>query len=397
MGNHFCKPRDQNTHFPATSTPSSATISSGFDISTELSSYLMACQKDPGFRAFDSTLQDRATRAINSVAGNLDHRALSVESLRDVTVCFLDMNHEVVNFILESKRDIWKDPDLFDLVKEFLDNSRHTMSFCTALEGCLHRVQTSQSILKFALQKFEEETAQIQGSDPTHLYSQTLQQLQMFKDAGDPFTEKFFSLFHVMYTKQESMLNKLREKKRKLDKKLRRRKSWRRISSAIFATVFVSAIVCSIVAAAVTAPPVVTALAAAAAVPLGTVGKWINNLWRKYENELKKERDILNTVGAWTTFMIKDLDDIQALVDKFKILIEGLLSTADFAMLQSEAVEIAMEDIKKNVNSFMETVEILNVHADNCRQHIRMARTVILRKINNQASSSSSGNGILFD
>nr|GMC59529.1 UPF0496 protein 1-like [Ipomoea batatas] len=396
MGNRFCKPRSHNTNAPAT-------ISSNFDISTELTSYLMACQKDPTFRAFDSTLQSRATAAINSVAGNLDdHRALSIQSLRDVTLCFLDMNHEVVNFILESKRDIWKDPDLFDLVKEFLDNSRHTMSFCTALEGCLARAQSTQSILKFALQNFEEENRgsdnPTRESDPTRSpYSETLEQLRMFKEAGDPFTEKFFSLFHVMYTKQESMLSKLREKKRNLDKKLRRRKTWRRISSAIFATVFVSAIVCSIVAAAVTAPPVVTALAAAATVPLGTVGKWINNLWKKYENELKKERDILNTMGAWGTFMIKDLDDIQVLVDKFKILIEGLMNTADFAMLQSEAVEIAMEDIKKNVDSFMETVEILNVHADNCRQHIRMARTVILRKINNQASSSSSGNGMLFE
>ncbi|CAH9110982.1 unnamed protein product [Cuscuta epithymum] len=392
MGNLLsCKPGAESTNPPpAKDSPAPEP----FDISADFRSYLSACETDPEFRAFDSKLQDRTTRAIHSVAVNLDRRTLSLDSLREVTACFHDMNHQVVNFILESKRDVWKDPDLLDLVKEYLDNSRHVMNFCTALESCLHRVHYSHSILKFALQKFEEETAQIRdpGADPTRIYSKTLEQLKLFKDAGSPFTDKFFSLFRVIYEKQESMLKKLKEKKRRLDKKLRRRKCWRRISNAIFATIFVSAIICSIVAAAVTAPPVVAALAAASSVPLGSVGKWINNLWKKYEIEVKRERDMVGEMEAWSEYVvIQDLQNINALVDKFEIEIEGLLFTADFTMMQTDGIGVAMEDIRKNVDGFMETAGLLNVHADECRKHIRMARAVILQKINEQPSGSSGG------
>ncbi|VFQ68482.1 unnamed protein product [Cuscuta campestris] len=366
-----------------------------FDISADLVSYLSACERDPDFRAFDSTLRDRTTRAIHSVAANLDGRTLSLDCLREVTVCFHDMNHQVVNFILESKRDVWKDPDLLDLVKEYLDNSRHTMSFCTALESSLHRVHYSHSILKFALQKFHEETTQIQnlGSDPTLSYPMTLEQLKLFKDAGNPFTEKFFSQFRVIYTKQESMLRKLREKKRRLDKRLQRRKCWRRISNAIFASVFVSALICSVVAAAVTAPPVVAALAAASSVPLGSVGKWINSLWKKYESEVRRERDVVSAMGAWSEYVVlQDLHNINALVDRFAVGVEGLMGAADFAGGGGgggrEAVEMAVEEIRRNVEGFMEIAEVLNVHADECKKHIRMGRAVILQKINEQPAAA---------
>nr|GMD49803.1 UPF0496 protein 1-like [Ipomoea batatas] len=402
MGNRSSKTREQSSNHPQpppdsapSPSPSPPATTSNSDDSPDLTSYESACEEDPDLRAFDSALQARTTKAINSVAVTLDYRALSLDSLREVTLCFLEMNQEVVNLILESKRDIWKDPDLFDLVKEYLENSRHTMNFCTALEDALQRAHHSQSILRFALQKFEEESAKITepGHDSVQLYSKTLAELKKFKDAGDPFTEKFFSLFHSVYKQQELMLNKMKEKKSRLDKKLRKVKSWRRISNVIFATVFVSVLICSVVAAVVTAPPVVTALAAAASVPLGTVGKWINNMWKKYENDLKGEREILTTIGAGNYIVIQDLESIQRLVDRLQDQIQGLLYNADFAMQQNDAVSSAMEDIKKNVISFMETIQVLTDHADKCSRDIRMAHAVILKKIN-EPSPSSLDNGM---
>ncbi|CAN4105999.1 unnamed protein product [Withania somnifera] len=382
MGNQCTKPKNNHAPLPA----KQETV---YD-SPDLSSYQSACEEDPELQRFDSVLRARTSLALNSISAKTDYSSLSLDSLREVTLCFLDMNQGVINFILESKKDIWKDPDIFDLVKDYLDSSIHIMNFCTSLDDCLERAHNSQSIILVALTKFEEESSGNEG-DLKFLYSETLEQLKSFKDAGDPFSDKFFSSFQSVYVHQEALLSKLKAKKRKLDKKLSRVKTWKRVSNVIFATVFVSAIICSIVAAAVTAPPIVTALAAAASVPLGTVGKWINSMWKKYEDELKREREILTSMGAGSFVVIQDLVHIRALADKLQIIFEGLLHNADFAIRETDAVASAMEEVKKNVNGFSETIEVLSQHAKKCNQDIRMARAVILRKIVSQPSSSNQG------
>lgn len=400
MGNQCARPQNQT---PPSSPPVPAGLpatrpetSSNSDISPDLSSYQSACEEDPELQRFDSALQARTSLALNSIAVNMDPRSLSLDSLREVTLCFLDMNQGVVNFILESKKDIWKDPDLFDLVKDYLESSIHIMNFCSSLDDSLERARTSQSIILVALTKFENESSGNEG-DSKLLFSETLEQLKSFKAAGDPFTAKFFSSFHTVYLQQEALLMKLKSKKSKLDKKLSRVKTWKRVSNIIFATVFVSAIICSIVAAAVTAPPIVTALAAAASVPLGTVGKWINSMWKKYEDELKREREILTSMQAGSFVVIQDLEHIRVLANKLQIIVEGLLHSADFAIKGTDAVASAMEEVKKNVNGFSETIEVLSQHAKKCNQDIRMARAVILRKIVSQPSSSNQGIGMFFD
>ncbi|XP_025883990.1 UPF0496 protein 1 [Solanum lycopersicum] len=386
MGNECTKPKKQ----------SRAAKPESDGVSPDLSSYESACEEDPELGRFDSALKARTSLALNSIAVNSDYNSLSLESLRDVTLCFLDMNQGVVNFILESKKDIWKDPDIFDLVKDYLDSSIHIMNFCSSLDDSLERARNSQSIIQVALTKFENEINGNQG-DSQLLFTETLQQFKSFKAAGDPFTAKFFSSFQAVYTHQNALLTKLKSKMSKLDKKLNRVKTWKRVSNIIFATVFVSAIICSIVAAAVTAPPMVTALAAAASVPLGTVGKWINSMWNKYEDELKRDRGILNSMEAGTFLVIQDLVNIQVLVDKLQIIFEGLLHSANFAINGADSVTSAMEEVKKNVNGFSETIELLSDHAKKCSQDISMARTVILRRIVSQPSSSNQGSGMFFD
>ncbi|KVI00699.1 Protein of unknown function DUF677 [Cynara cardunculus var. scolymus] len=46
-------------------------------------------------------------------------------------------------------------------------------------------------------------------------------------------------------------------------------------------------LICFVVAAAIVAPPVAASLAAAIAIPLGSMGKWINCLLKNYENTIK--------------------------------------------------------------------------------------------------------------
>lgn len=378
MGSQFSKKTGGSSNGSSQSNPNSNHFTPDL-----ITSYEAACELDPDLQSFDSSLQERTSRVISTLAVGVEVRSLSLDSLREVTGCLLEMNQEVVKVILDCKQDIWNNQELFDLVKQYFENSLLTLDFCTALEKCLKRARERQVIVQVALQQFELEQQQREGINNNNgdCFAKTLHELKNFKAAGDPFTEEFFSLFQSVYRNQISMLQKLQLKKKKLDKKLKSLKSWRKVSSVIFAVAFAAVLICSVVAAAVAAPPVVTALAAAAAVPLGTMGKWFDSLWNKYENAVKGEREIISSMQIGTYIAIKDFDSIRVLVGRLEIEMESLLQNADFALQEEEAVVLAIDEIKKKLSGFMQTIDDLGEHADKFSRDIRRARTVILQRI----------------
>ncbi|KAL0430359.1 UNVERIFIED_CONTAM: hypothetical protein Sradi_0661900 [Sesamum radiatum] len=410
MGSKMSRPnRSSSTRHPppppAAAEPPARTISnpnftSNSDAHTvnpsdaDLRSYEDACRADPDLQTFDSTLQLRTSRAINSIAVGLEVRSLSLDSLREVTECLLEMNQEVVKIILQNKRDIWKNQELSDLVDDYFENSLLTLDFCTALDACLKRAGHIESIINVALRKFDEEHRTVSGEGSAKNYSRTLEELRNFRLAADPFTQEFFRVFSSVHSKQIRMLERLQAKKKKLDKQLGKLKVWRKVSNVIFIVTFAAVLICSVVAAAVTAPPVVTALAAAAAVPLGSMGRWLNSLWKKCERDLRGQREIISSMQIGSYVVIKDLDSIRVLVDRFRVELEALLANAEFATREEEAVVIAVEEIRKKVDEFIKTIHDLSEHANKCTQETRMARTLILRRIINHPSSSNQDIGM---
>ncbi|XP_051132841.1 UPF0496 protein At4g34320-like [Andrographis paniculata] len=369
MGSHISKKPDEN---------SGAKPVNKLQFATELNSYAAACMVDMDLQSFDTTLQVRTNNVINALAAGVEVRAVSFDSLREVTGCLLEMNQEVVKVILDCKKDIWKNQELFELVEDYFENSLKTLDFCAALEKCLKRARDSQLLIHVALQQFvEEDNNGVEGNDK---YSKTLEEMKNFRDAGDPFTKEFFLIFQSVYMQQILMLERLQLKKTKLDKKLKYINAWRKVSSIIFAATFAAVLICSVVAAAMAAPPVAAALAAAASIPLGSMGKWIDSLLKNYENAVKGHKEIINCMNVGTYVTIKDLDNIRVLIDRLEIEIEGLLQNADFA-INEEAVKLGVEEIKKKLDMFMKNIEELGAQADNCSRDIRRARTVILQRI----------------
>ncbi|XP_010939026.1 UPF0496 protein 1 [Elaeis guineensis] len=352
----------------------------GMEYLAELSSYEAACRLDPELQSFDTTFQQRTSRVISTLALGVEVRSLSFNSLKEVTGCLLEMNQEVVKVILECKKDIWKNPELFDLVEEYFESSLQTLDFCTALEKCLKKARDSQLIIHVALQHFEEEEEVVE-EDSKKKYLKTLEELRHFKAAGDPFTEEFFQVFQSVYRQQLSMFEKLQQRKNKVDKKLKSIKAWRKVSSIIFVATFATILICSVVAAAVAAPPVAAALAAAASIPVGSMGKWIDSLLKGYQQAVKGQKEILSSMQVGTYIMIKDLDSIRVLIDRLEIQINALLDNADFALRDEEAVKFGIEEIKKKLEVFMKSIEDLGEQADRCSRDIRRARTVVLQRI----------------
>lgn len=346
------------------------------DIETELRSYEAACKLDSDLQSFDNALQARTNQVINTLAVGVEVRSLSFESLKQITECLLEMNQEVVKVILDCKKDIWKNQDLFELVEEYFDNSLQTLDFCTALEKCLKRARDSQLRIQVALQQFEEET--VSGDNR---YAKTLHELKNFKALGDPFTEEFFQIFHSVYKKQILMLDKLQLRKNKLDKKLKQIHTLRKVSCIIFVVTVATVLICSVVAAAIASPHLAAALAAVTAIPIGSMGKWIDSLMKNFENALKGQKAVTISIQVGSYVAIKDLDNIRVLVNRLEVEIESIKKNVDFAIEEEEAVKVAIEEIKKKLGVFTKNVEDLGAQADTCSRDIIRARTVVLQKI----------------
>ncbi|XP_010414492.1 PREDICTED: UPF0496 protein At2g18630 [Camelina sativa] len=370
----------KDVEFGSPSTPVQIKINSEY--TEHFSSYEKACSEDPNLESFDSALHERTNRVINKLASGVEIKSLSFDSLKEVTQCLLDMNQDVVKVILQDKEDIWNNQDLFSLVNMYFDSTLKTMDFCSELENCLNRARRSQVVIQFAVKQFEEEAEiQVNGDNENRKYEKTLDELKRFKDLGEPFTKKFFELFDLVYKKQVLMLDELHKLKKKLDRRLGNIKSWRRVSNMVFVTAFVSVLIFSVVAAAVAAPPVVAAIAGALAVPVGSLGKWCNTLWTKYEKVVKGQKEIITSIRIGTFISVKEMDNISVLVRKVEVEIESLLKKAEFAVTEERVVRIAIDEIKKKLDVFTDTIEELGKHADKYCSDVTKARTVILQRI----------------
>lgn len=353
----------------------------GSQYMADLTSYEDACQTDPDLQAFDHTLHERTARVFSTLAVGVEVCSLSFDSLREVTSSLLEMNQEVVKVILECKKDVWNSQELFALVEEYFDSSLQTLDFCTALEKCLKRARDNQLIIQFAINHFDKETEAVATTEGKR-YVKTLEELQRFKAAGDPFTKEFFVRFQSVYEQQLVMLEKLQVRNRKLDKKLKSAKAWTRVSNVIFVAALVSALIFSVVAAAVAAPPLVTAIAGAISVPIGSVGKWCQSLLKNYQSMIKAQRELVSSMQVGTYVAIKDMDSIRLLVSRLEIEILAMVESAHVPGGDDDvAVKLAIEEIKKMLTAFMETLNDLGEHADKCSREIRMARTVVLQRM----------------
>ncbi|KAI3462818.1 hypothetical protein Pfo_019481 [Paulownia fortunei] len=314
----------------------------------------------------------------SSAAVGLEVRSLPLSSLREVPEYFLEMNQEFVKIILQKKDDIWKNQELSDLLDDYFENNRLTLDFFTALDTCLKRAGHIES--NVSLRKFEEEhNYAVLGEGSVKNYSRTLDELRNFRGAADPFTQELFEVFSSVYSKQILTLERLQAKKRKLDKKLGKLKSRRRVSNVIFVVTFASVLIGTVVAA--------------AGVPLRSTGRSFKSIWEKFERDLMGQREIISSMQVGTYTVIKNLVSTRELVDRFQIKIEALLANEDF-MRDGEAVVIAVEDSRKKVDDVIKTTHDLNEHVNKCTQETRMARTLILRRIINNPSSSNQDNGM---
>ncbi|XP_042494945.1 UPF0496 protein At4g34320-like [Macadamia integrifolia] len=333
-------------------------LDTNLQYTAELSSNEAAFTLDPNLQSFDCNPQLGPNRVIDTIASGVELRDLCFESLKEVSGSLDEVNHEIIQAILDCKKGKWKNQQLLELVNDYFHNSPQTLGFCTAFEKCLSKARENQSlILHVALPQFEKE-------------------VKNFKAAGNPLTEDFFQEFGTIHKHQVLMFQKLQLRKNTLDKKLEFVKPWRKISNIIFAVTSAAAFTCSVVAASMSASHIVAAVAATTSIPVGSIGKWFNSLLTGYENELQGQMELISSM------QVKDLDSIWVPVNCLAIEIQTLTQNANSAHREGEALKILVEDIKKNIEDLIE-------QADRCSQDIRRARTVVLQRASKHPNSYS--------
>lgn len=151
----------------------------------------------------------------------------------------------------------------------------------------------------------------------------------------------------------------------------------------MFAAAVAAVLICSVVAAALAAPPIAGALAAAASLPLSTVGSYINSLWSKYEKEITAQRDVIRAMHLGTVVAIRDLDTIRTLVGSLETQIKYIVFNIEFAKERRDvvALRLAAEEITSKRASFVEELDDLEVHVDGVSKRIRQARAIVLQRI----------------
>ncbi|CAL0314861.1 unnamed protein product [Lupinus luteus] len=167
-------------------------------------------------------------------------------------------------------------------------------------------------------------------------YVRTLHELKNFKAVGDPNTE--------------------------FDTKLKSIRTWMKFLGVIFSATIAAVLIYSIVAVVtIYSKCVLVAVVVASAVPIGSMGKWIDTMFKNNEDELKARKEVTISMRVRThDVVIKSLDNIRELIHRLKIEIQSLLQNVDFA-IEEEAMKVAIEEIKKKLGVIMNNVEDLRV------------------------------------
>lgn len=128
--------------------------------------------------------------AINPTVVSPDHVVDDQSCLKELTSQINKTNEQAVRSILdilESKEDIKKNLQLFDLVQEYFSNSFRMSDLCNALEDSLKRARDRQLILRVAVQLFKEEEEIGDGANNEDKYLRAMEELKKFKDTENPF------------------------------------------------------------------------------------------------------------------------------------------------------------------------------------------------------------------
>ncbi|EOA24177.1 hypothetical protein CARUB_v10017410mg [Capsella rubella] len=373
--------------------------------SEHMSAYKSACEEHPGLKSFDSKLQQRAMKVIDTLTAGAE-TGTGTEELSQHTVHvevskhLLEVHQEVANFILESEDDVWENKSLRYLVKAYFENTIKTLEIFDNIMESVEKAERGQLIIQEAVAQFDKDSSEKDFGGKKKRYEKTLKELKKFKAMGNPFDGRDFSAqFKLIQKQQESLLAEVAEAKKKLEeeaKKLQEEYANAQKGSLISNVVF-GAVAClvfvgsvALVMTGVGAPLGVAGFVAVPAIAMGWVGvqfylaKRMEALKRQQEAFTKlQEKLTLLEIGTETNE--DSLGTVTEIAHQLEKKITSIMKDVDDA-IENEGDEV---DIKLDLYSIREKVEKvtekINEVGETVAKHSKLiaeARYHILEKIN---------------
>ncbi|CAH8332726.1 unnamed protein product [Eruca vesicaria subsp. sativa] len=367
----------------------------GSKYSSELKYYTSACQQDSDLKTFDSSLHQRTTSVLKSLAeqGAKSGQSISQGSLMKVYEFLLDLNGDVVKEIIDSKEDIKKNKDLSCLVGVYFKSTSKTLEFCKTVDNCVKRAEISQLIIRYAVKQFEAESGDV-GENTKKKYAKTLEELNKFKAMGDPFDGEFLTQYESsFYEEQDLLLEELSKLRAKLDKKQRNLKTWKRLSYVVYITALVSVLLLSMVKAPLVVPLLLVTFADNFTPVIELVGKWLSKMWKKHEKAVQRQRELVSTAETGAGVNLIATENIRNEIATVNIRsdVDSLRIKLKFCRRGDElATRLALQEIAKKVEGLTDKIKEVGQHAERFSGFIGLGRSLVLRQILSLPASSIS-------
>ncbi|XP_071722705.1 uncharacterized protein [Rutidosis leptorrhynchoides] len=280
------------------------------------------------------------TDVINTLdAGVNDKAIMSFDLGNEETQFLLKMNQDLVNSAVDSKRRIWKNQELFDLVDEFFKNNSQTLDLCLLLKKCLKRVQYTRLLIIEALQQYHNECDGDDDND-NRSFENTSRILKKLKAAEDPFSQDFFNNFNFVHDRQKTFLTMNAMSRWDMDTK---RDQW--------------------------------------------TTKVFTSLSKNYKNDIEGQQGVIHAMLTGCHSTLTGLDNIRTLVQRVQIQIESFKKNAELATTIDDTVKLVMDAVKKTLESLSKDEEELEIKTNNCSVMINKARSEVLKNIIGSPSS----------
>lgn len=344
--------------------------------SQDFTSYEAACREDEDVRRVDTNLKAKTGKVLSKFAGG-SQPSLSFGLLTEVTTSLSELDWIVLEVILDCKDDVWKDKDLFPLVKDFFNNSLATLEFCTATEGSMKRAKDIHSFLQSAIDHIPAD--RVPNDQEVREFSGAL---DWFEREGNPFGAEFIQKLEAVQEKHTSMLERLRDKRRELDRKLSHAKIWSKVTSILFGAAVAAVCICTVLAAVIAAPPAaVVALASASSV--SAMGEWVKSLWRKYAERIREQIELIKRMDKGIVVEIQELKSIRVMAIHLEKELSDIIADINFIGEHKDvtALRLSVQDITTRNASFVKELEDMLSHVDHVRDRILRARTAVLHFI----------------
>ncbi|RWR88146.1 UPF0496 protein [Cinnamomum micranthum f. kanehirae] len=321
--------------------------------------------------------------ATNATVVSPDHVVDDQSCLKELTSQINKTNEQAVRSILdilESKEDIKKNLQLFDLVQEYFSNSFRMSDLCNALEDSLKRAHDRQLILRVAVQLFKEEEEIGDGANNEDKYQRAMGELKKFKDTENPFAV-FAQVLEKVREQQQSLVDKLNHHNKKIKKKLLFLKVWRIVSDTILASITLTLRIVQIAVILAGMSPVASLLGTAATVSYALT-KTLDSKFKSSQDELKQEMDLIGSMKMQAWVELTELNEIHDGVDRLEKQLQSLMKNADSALGGKEQAKLWFVEIEKSMDKFMKTLEELDQLAGKCSNDLKKGRLAIQDKIN---------------